>query len=309
MTTLRQTLSRGVLAAAAATGILSLTSAPALADSIAVGATEDSSGVLAGNNVQVPIEVPLNVCGNTVNAVAALNPAHDNSCGNSSQGSHSSASSSASAGSHAGGSQAVASSEDSYGVLTGNNVQAPISAPVNVCGNTVNAVAALNPAYDNSCGNTSQGGRSSSYGTSSTSGSEAVASSEDSYGVLTGNNVQAPISLPLNVCGNGVNVVAALNDTYGNSCGNEGPGYGTEEETPAPPSSETPPATSTPTTPASPPTRVVHTPPSVGVEVPEDTPQLAETGSEGMLFASVAGAALLSGGAVLYRRGRTAARR
>ncbi|WP_223179274.1 chaplin family protein, partial [Streptomyces griseicoloratus] len=55
ITTLRQTLSRGVFAAAAATGILSLSGAPALADSIAVGTTEDSSGVVAGNNIQVPV--------------------------------------------------------------------------------------------------------------------------------------------------------------------------------------------------------------------------------------------------------------
>ncbi|MBD0418026.1 DUF320 domain-containing protein, partial [Streptomyces sp. TRM S81-3] len=44
-----------MFAAAAATGILSLSGAPALADSIAVGTTEDSSGVVAGNNIQVPV--------------------------------------------------------------------------------------------------------------------------------------------------------------------------------------------------------------------------------------------------------------
>nr|WP_269144800.1 LPXTG cell wall anchor domain-containing protein [Streptomyces luteolifulvus] len=43
--------------------------------------------------------------------------------------------------------------------------------------------------------------------------------------------------------------------------------------------------------------------------VVEDTPTLAHTGSEDMVAASAAGAALLLGGAILYRRGRVAARR
>ncbi|MCZ4516805.1 LPXTG cell wall anchor domain-containing protein [Streptomyces sp. ActVer] len=37
-------------------------------------------------------------------------------------------------------------------------------------------------------------------------------------------------------------------------------------------------------------------------------PQLAETGSDGLLAASVASAGLLIGGAVLYRRSRAASR-
>ncbi|GHB22950.1 hypothetical protein GCM10010377_11030 [Streptomyces viridiviolaceus] len=312
---MRQTLSRGVFAAAAATGILSLSGTPALADSIAVGATEDSSGLLSGNNIQAPIEVPVNVCGNTIGAAAALNSATGNACGNTSNGDQSSASSSGAAstgssstGSSAGGSRAVGTTEDASGLVSGNNIQAPLSVPVNVCGNTVDVLAALNSATGNSCGNTSYGDQSSaaSSGTSSTAGSEAVATSEEAYGLLSGNNIQAPLGVPVNVCGNTIDVVAVLDDAYGNSCGNTyAPEYGTDEVTP--PAScddcETPPST----TPA-PPTRVVETPPSVGVEEPGLVPQLAETGSEGMLVASVAGAALLTGGAMLYRRGRTAAR-
>ncbi|MFI8945199.1 chaplin family protein [Streptomyces sp. NPDC053750] len=303
---MRQTLSRGVLAAAAATGILSLTSAPALADSIAVGTSENADGVASGNIIQAPVHAPVNVCGNAVNALAALNSTHDNSCGNTSQGVPSAASSAASSsessttGSRAGGSQAVGSSENADGVASGNVVQAPVNVPVNVCGNAVNVAAALNDTYGNSCGNTSQDAYASSYGTSSTRGSEAVGTSEGAYGLLSGNVIQAPVHAPVNVCGNAVNVASVLNDTYGNSCYNEETGYGTEEMTP--------PTTGTPATPP-PPTRVVDTPPSVGVEVPEEPPHLAETGSEGMLVASAAGAALLMGGAVLYRRGRSAARR
>ncbi|MFG3136218.1 chaplin [Streptomyces sp. NPDC048211] len=41
----------------------------------------------------------------------------------------------------------------SPGVLSGNLVQAPIHIPVNVCGNTVNVIGLLNPAFGNFCAN------------------------------------------------------------------------------------------------------------------------------------------------------------
>ncbi|MER5292570.1 chaplin [Streptomyces pharetrae] len=52
----------------------------AMADSGAKGAAVHSPGVLSGNLVQVPVHVPVNVCGNTVNIFALLNPAFGNTC-------------------------------------------------------------------------------------------------------------------------------------------------------------------------------------------------------------------------------------
>ncbi|MFE7209186.1 chaplin [Streptomyces sp. NPDC001698] len=79
---MRQTLSRGVFAAAAATSMLTLCGSSALADSHADGAASNSPGVLSGNTIQAPVSVPVNVCGNTVNVVAALNPTFGNGCAN-----------------------------------------------------------------------------------------------------------------------------------------------------------------------------------------------------------------------------------
>ena len=45
------------------------------ADSGAQGCATNSPGVLSGNTVQAPVDVPVNVCGNTVNVVGLLNPA------------------------------------------------------------------------------------------------------------------------------------------------------------------------------------------------------------------------------------------
>ncbi|POX64892.1 chaplin [Streptomyces sp. Ru62] len=53
---------------------------PAFADSEANGAATHSPGVLSGNVVQVPIHIPINICGNTINIVALLNPAAGNTC-------------------------------------------------------------------------------------------------------------------------------------------------------------------------------------------------------------------------------------
>ncbi|MFI6644659.1 chaplin [Streptomyces sp. NPDC050504] len=55
----------------------------AMADAGAQGAATQSPGVLSGNLGQVPVHVPVNVCGNTVDVIGVLNPAFGNQCANS----------------------------------------------------------------------------------------------------------------------------------------------------------------------------------------------------------------------------------
>ncbi|MEU2063333.1 chaplin ChpH [Streptomyces sp. NPDC013455] len=70
-----------VVAAAVATGGLVLAGAGlAVADAGAQGAAVGSPGVVSGNVVQVPVHVPVNVCGNTINVIGLLNPAFGNAC-------------------------------------------------------------------------------------------------------------------------------------------------------------------------------------------------------------------------------------
>ncbi|WLW54899.1 chaplin [Streptomyces sp. YU58] len=54
----------------------------AMADAGADGKAVHSPGVLSGNLVQVPVHVPVNVCGNTVSVIGLLNPAFGNTCAN-----------------------------------------------------------------------------------------------------------------------------------------------------------------------------------------------------------------------------------
>ncbi|WP_431682882.1 chaplin [Kitasatospora sp. KL5] len=75
---------RKALALAAAAGALVLGSAGvANADANAVGTASNSPGLLSGNVIQIPVHIPVNICGNTVNVLAALNPTAGNICANS----------------------------------------------------------------------------------------------------------------------------------------------------------------------------------------------------------------------------------
>jgi hypothetical protein len=112
--------------------------------------------------------------------------------------------------------------------------------------------------------------------------------------VLAGNTVDIPVHAPVNACGNSVDAAALLNPGMGNSCGN-----GTEESS----VSELPPQPQPPSTDHNvPPTPQVSGPSALVTDAVR--PQLAETGFDGRQVgaAGAAGAGLLLGGAVLYRR-------
>jgi hypothetical protein len=157
------------------------------------------------------------------------------------------------------------------------------------------------------------------YGSSAFADSQADGTAQNSAGLLSGNTIQAPVDVPVNVCGNTVDGAAALNPAFGNKCANGPTGkpttppsdcadqgaYGKE------PSSYGDCATPTPAG-TTPPPRVETTPPARAHTTPvrHTTPQLAETGSGhtgAMLATAAAGTALIAGGTVLYRRGRAAA--
>jgi hypothetical protein len=72
--------------------------------------------------------------------------------------------------------------------------------------------------------------------------SGATGSSSDSPGVLSGNTVQAPVHVPVNVCGNTVDVVGVGNSATGDDCANGG-FHGGGHGTPPGGGHETPPGT------------------------------------------------------------------
>ncbi len=66
----------------AVAGIVAAGAGSAMASSEAEGVAAGSPGVVSGNAIQVPVHIPVNVCGNSVNVIGALNPAFGNSCAN-----------------------------------------------------------------------------------------------------------------------------------------------------------------------------------------------------------------------------------
>ncbi|MFB7665794.1 chaplin [Kitasatospora sp. NPDC056138] len=67
---------------AAVVGIVAAGAGTAMASASAEGVAANSPGVLSGNLVQVPIHIPINLCGNSIGVVGVLNPAFGNSCAN-----------------------------------------------------------------------------------------------------------------------------------------------------------------------------------------------------------------------------------
>ncbi|MFJ3921936.1 chaplin [Streptomyces sp. NPDC090022] len=77
-------IAKAVAVTAAAGSVLAAGAGMAAADAGAHGAAVGSPGVASGNLIQVPVHIPVNLCGNTVNVIAALNPAFGNACVNAS---------------------------------------------------------------------------------------------------------------------------------------------------------------------------------------------------------------------------------
>ncbi|GGS01847.1 hypothetical protein GCM10010252_45630 [Streptomyces aureoverticillatus] len=155
---MRQVTRKGLITVAAATGVIAVSGGYAQADSGARGGSSDSPGVLSGNSVQLPVDVPVNVCGNTVNVVGALNPAAGNHCANTSDtpgGGGGYGDDHHGGKPSGGGATADGDAGNSPGVASGNSVQLPVNVPVNVCGNSVSVVGVGNPALDNECANES----------------------------------------------------------------------------------------------------------------------------------------------------------
>jgi LPXTG-motif cell wall-anchored protein len=222
----------GLIAAAAASGAAMAVAMPAHADASADGGTAASPGLISGNTLQLPVHVPVNVCGNTVNVAGLLNPAAGNGCANVSEG----------GGPGVGGRSHGRSGEGAGGVDRGGAV--------------------------------------------TRGGAVAVGSGKDSPGVLSGNGLQLPVHLPANVSGNSATVVGGGNASVGNTSTN------TSGDHPQPVKTAPRP----------------HTTPRAQVPPYQAPPRpmasLAHTGADQTMPAVAASAALLLGGAVLYRRFR-----
>jgi LPXTG-motif cell wall-anchored protein len=150
------------------------------ASGIAMAGTWGTSGngsILGGNQVNVPVNVPVNVCGN---AVALLGLAAAGCEGG------------ASVSGHPGNSDRWSTSGNGS-IAGGNQVNVPVNAPINVCGNAV-AAAGITAA---GC----KGGSSVKFGHHG-DGHGSIHQTSGDGSILGGNQVNVPVNVPVNVCGN-----------------------------------------------------------------------------------------------------------
>ncbi len=77
MSRIAKGLALSSVAAAAVAGTAGIAAAD---DSGASAIASNSAGALSGSVVQAPVHVPANVCGNTVDSIALLNPAFGTVC-------------------------------------------------------------------------------------------------------------------------------------------------------------------------------------------------------------------------------------
>ncbi|MCW2899530.1 MAG: hypothetical protein JWO67_1795 [Streptosporangiaceae bacterium] len=102
--------------------------------------------------------------------------------------------------------------DGSGGVLSGNQVEAPVSVPINVSGNALSALGGM--AIAQGPGRSQVSAHSRTMGANDESGS--ITSGR--RGILSGNQVKAPISVPINACGNAI----ALSSVSKAACGDGG---------------------------------------------------------------------------------------
>ncbi|MFF2657125.1 chaplin [Kitasatospora sp. NPDC058032] len=77
-----QNVKKAAVLSAAAAGLVLGAAGGAAASAGAEGVAAGSPGVVSGNQIQIPVHVPLNVCGNSINLIGLLNPAFGNACAN-----------------------------------------------------------------------------------------------------------------------------------------------------------------------------------------------------------------------------------
>ncbi|MEO3806633.1 chaplin family protein [Nonomuraea sp. B1E8] len=150
--------------------------------------TSGDASILGGNQVVAPISAPINACGN---AVAIF--------GDATAGCKGGATVKNSGKGGPGGNRTSGRAS----ILGGNQVVAPISAPINICGNSV---AVVGRAFSGCKGGSSvtNGGPKRGYHHQGRHVGSRGNDTDGRFGVGSGNQVVAPITLPINVCGNAV---------------------------------------------------------------------------------------------------------
>ena len=181
---------RGLALVAATSGLMLGSAAIAAADATTTADTSHSGGAVAGWTAQVPVNVPVKLCGVNVQAVAIKEMPKSTTC-------------------HTGAQGAVAQADASHngGLVSGDVVQAAGNAPILFCGWNVDAVALKDQYKGSTCSADTQG-----------PGASATATADHSGGIGSGNVAQVGLNVPIDFCGNNVTAVTVKNVYEGSTC-------------------------------------------------------------------------------------------
>lgn len=183
-----------------ALGVSAIPSPSAFADT-----TSGESGVLGGNQANLPVSAPVNACGNALGLLGKAKAGCEGGAtvdngggGQKTSGKH-------------------GETSGKHGVAAGNQLNAPISAPVNACGNAIAILGDAKAGCDGGA-NVGPGGKHGHGGKhgkpagkhgkhGGKEGGSGGQLTDGTSGVLAGNQANAPISAPVNVCGNAAAVL------------------------------------------------------------------------------------------------------
>ncbi|MFG2087516.1 chaplin family protein [Spirillospora sp. NPDC048824] len=166
--------------------------------------TSGNFSIGGGNQIKAPISIPVDVCGNAI-AIIGLSKAQCKggaSVSSGGKGSHYDSGPGYRSygwgddggwGGNGGGGGMQTSGN--FSILGGNQLYAPISVPVNVCGNAASVLGAAQAQC--------KGGAS----VERSATRDPKMKTSGNFSILGGNQVYAPISIPVNVCGNAVAVL------------------------------------------------------------------------------------------------------
>jgi len=159
--------------------------------------TGDNNGILNGNQIYAPIDIPINVCGNSLALLGGANAqaicannvwAHRRGHGWRGHWKKESGHVTEHSWQNTG---------DNNGILNGNQLYAPVRLPVNLAGNAVGILG--------------EGNARAVAVNESGHGDGFVQNTGDNNGILNGNQVAVPISVPINICGNSLGILGAAN--------------------------------------------------------------------------------------------------
>jgi hypothetical protein len=281
------TVSRLLRAGVLAGGLIAVGAGVAHADET----TSGHHGLLSGNQIVVPVQAPITVNGN---GIALLGRAKASSTGHSAK-----PSTSPSGTTHSPSGHHSTTTSGRRSIASGNQVVAPVQVPILLRGN---ALAVLGRATTSPAGSASPGSSGPNQSTGTTGNTGPTTTGDGSVG--SGNQVVAPVTVPVTVGGN---AVGALGDASATPPATT-------------PTTTTPPTT--PTTPTGPPTTTTPTPveptgtstvlgerlsanlAGLAGSAAAGTQSLAQTGGAPLLLAG-AGALLVLAGAIARWAGRS----